>query len=332
VRLEDSKSRGEFERLLKKEVLQIDKEIERLNRHFGGIKEMTQLPGAIFIVDTSGERIAVAEARRLGIPLVAMVDTNCNPDEIDYPIPSNDDAIRAVRLITSRMADAVLEGLALREYTPEEAEVLAGQTYSVSPEEPPRPGSGRRRRPGGSGRLAEGNRRGRRDDLSEHLGSRRKRTSREDRRRRDGLQERPSGDRRRPDQGSRVATTAGAIRGREEGSSHHRPGAGRMLHPCRRAHRRHAGDKLRDGLRRRTDDFKLLARDLAMQVAATNPQAVSLDQLPPDVESPPEETCLLNQPFIRDPSRTVEDRMRDVIAKTGENIRVRRFARFELGN
>lgn len=136
VRLEDSKSRGEFERLLKKEVLQIDKQIERLNRHFGGIKEMTQLPGAIFIVDTSGERIAVAEARRLGIPLVAMVDTNCNPDEIDYPIPSNDDAIRAVRLITSRMADAALEGLTLREYTPEEAEVLAGQTYSVSPEEP----------------------------------------------------------------------------------------------------------------------------------------------------------------------------------------------------
>jgi ribosomal protein S2 len=136
VRLEDSKARGEFERLLKKEVLQIDKETERLNRHFGGIKDMTQLPGAIFIVDTSGERIAVAEARRLGIPLVAMVDTNCNPDEIDYPIPSNDDAIRAVRLITSRMADAVLEGLALREYTPEEAEALAGQTYSVSPEEP----------------------------------------------------------------------------------------------------------------------------------------------------------------------------------------------------
>lgn len=136
VRLEDSKSRGEFERLLKKEALQIDKEIERLNRHFGGIKEMTQLPGAIFIVDTSGERIAVAEARRLGVPLVAMVDTNCNPDEIEYPIPSNDDAIRAVRLITSRMADAVLEGLALREYTPEEAEVLAGQTFSVSPEEP----------------------------------------------------------------------------------------------------------------------------------------------------------------------------------------------------
>lgn len=82
----------------------------------------------------------------------------------------------------------------------------------------------------------------------------------------------------------------------------------------------------------RTDDFKVLARDLAMQVAATNPLGITMDQLPADVESPPEETCLLNQPFIRDPSRTVEDRIKDVIAKTGENIRVRRFARFELGN
>lgn len=136
VRLEDAKARGEYDRLPKKEVLKIDKEIERLNRHFGGIKEMTQLPGALFIVDTTAERIAVAEARRVGIPIVAMVDTNGNPDEIEYPIPSNDDAIRAVRLVTSRIADAALEGLALREYTPEEAEVLAGQTYSVSPEEP----------------------------------------------------------------------------------------------------------------------------------------------------------------------------------------------------
>ncbi len=135
VRLEDNKSRGEFDRLPKKEVMKLDKEIERLNRHFGGVKEMTAIPGAIFIVDTTAERIAVAEAKRVGIPIVAMVDTNGNPDEIDYPIPANDDAIRAVRLVTSRIADAVLEGLSLREYTPEMAEVLAGQTYSVSPDE-----------------------------------------------------------------------------------------------------------------------------------------------------------------------------------------------------
>jgi small subunit ribosomal protein S2 len=136
VRLEDAKARGEHNRLPKKEALKIDKEIERLNRHFGGIKELTQLPGAIFIVDTTMERIAVAEARRVGIPIVAMLDTNGNPDEIDYPIPSNDDAIRAVKLITNRIADAALEGLSMREYAPEEAEVLAGQTYTVSPDEP----------------------------------------------------------------------------------------------------------------------------------------------------------------------------------------------------
>ncbi len=136
VRLEDEKARGEHDRLPKKEALKLDKETERLNRHFGGIKEMTQLPAAIFIVDATAERIAVAESRRLGIPIVAMVDTNCNPDEIDYPIPSNDDAIRAIRLITARIADAALEGLALREYSPDELEVLAGQSYSASPEEP----------------------------------------------------------------------------------------------------------------------------------------------------------------------------------------------------
>jgi small subunit ribosomal protein S2 len=136
ARLEDTKARGEHDRLPKKEALKIDKEIERLNRHFGGIKEMTQLPAAIFIIDTTAERIAVAEAHRLGIPIVAMVDTNGNPDEIDYPIPSNDDAIRAVRLITARIADAALEGLTLREYSPDEMEMLAGQGYSVSPEEP----------------------------------------------------------------------------------------------------------------------------------------------------------------------------------------------------
>jgi len=144
VRLEDSRARGEFQRLPKKEALKMDEEIERLNRHFGGIKEMTRLPGALFIIDPSMERIAVAEAVRVRVPVVAMVDTNCNPDEIDYPIPSNDDAIRAVKLMTSRIADAALEGLTVREYGAEagypvgmEGElVAAGQTFSASPDEP----------------------------------------------------------------------------------------------------------------------------------------------------------------------------------------------------
>ncbi len=115
VRLEDRKLKGEFEWLPKKEALKLQEEIDRLNRHLGGIKEMTALPDALYIVDPAKEYLAVAEARRLGIAIVALVDTNCNPDLIDHAIPANDDAIRAVRLLTSRVADAVAEGKAMRE-------------------------------------------------------------------------------------------------------------------------------------------------------------------------------------------------------------------------
>jgi small subunit ribosomal protein S2 len=142
VRLEDARERGEFERMLKKEALKVEKEIARLNRHLVGIKEMTKLPGALYLVDPFKESIAVAEAVRMDTPIVAMVDTNCNPDEIDYPIPSNDDAIRAIKLVTSRIADAILEGLAAREYAAKEAleavDVGAFQEtgYVASPDEP----------------------------------------------------------------------------------------------------------------------------------------------------------------------------------------------------
>ena len=138
VRLEDALARGEFSRMPKKDVLKIEEEIERLNRHFGGIKEMTKLPAALYIVDPSMEYISVAEANRTGIPIVAMADTNCNPNLLDYPIPSNDDAIRAVRLVTARIADAVLEGQQRRDYggDGEEFEFNAQGTYSASPDEP----------------------------------------------------------------------------------------------------------------------------------------------------------------------------------------------------
>jgi small subunit ribosomal protein S2 len=110
VRLEDQKSRGDFERLPKKEALKVEDEILRLNRQMGGFKEMTSLPDALFIIDPTKERIATAEAKRVGIPVVAIVDTNCNPDDIDYPIPANDDAIRTIKLVCSKIADAVIEG------------------------------------------------------------------------------------------------------------------------------------------------------------------------------------------------------------------------------
>ena len=101
---------GTFELLPKKEVVKLELEIEKLEKFMGGIKDMNKLPGALFIVDPRKEHIAVAEAHKLGIPIVAIVDTNCDPDEIDYVIPGNDDAIRAVRLIASTMADAIIEG------------------------------------------------------------------------------------------------------------------------------------------------------------------------------------------------------------------------------
>jgi small subunit ribosomal protein S2 len=100
---------GTFEVLPKKEVVQLRKEQERLEKFLGGIKDMKQLPDALFIVDPRKERIAVAEAHKLNIPIVGIVDTNCDPDEIDVVIPANDDAIRAVKLLTGKMADAILE-------------------------------------------------------------------------------------------------------------------------------------------------------------------------------------------------------------------------------
>ena len=101
---------GTFDKLPKKEVIKLVLEIEKLEKFMGGITEMRRHPAAVFIVDPRKERIAVAEARKLGIPIIAIVDTNCDPDEIDYVIPGNDDAIRAVKLISATMADAVLEG------------------------------------------------------------------------------------------------------------------------------------------------------------------------------------------------------------------------------
>ena len=108
--LEAMEQDGTFEVLPKKEVILLKKEMEKLERNLGGIKEMDKLPGVIFLVDPKKERIAVLEAKKLNIPVIGLVDTNCNPEELDYPIPGNDDAIRAVKLIADVMANAVIEG------------------------------------------------------------------------------------------------------------------------------------------------------------------------------------------------------------------------------
>jgi small subunit ribosomal protein S2 len=108
--LEAMQTDGRYEKLTKKERIKLDRERESLNKNLSGIKSMTRLPDAIFIIDVKKEEIAVAEANRLGIPIVAVVDTNCSPEGIDYVIPGNDDALRAVRLFASRIADAIVEG------------------------------------------------------------------------------------------------------------------------------------------------------------------------------------------------------------------------------
>ena len=118
---------GTFDLLPKKEVIKLNHEIEKLEKFLGGIKDMDKIPGALFIVDPRKEKIAVSEARKLGIPIVAIVDTNCDPDDVDYVIPGNDDAIRAVKLIASTMANAIIEGRQGEETAEETAEEKAAE-------------------------------------------------------------------------------------------------------------------------------------------------------------------------------------------------------------
>jgi small subunit ribosomal protein S2 len=137
---------GTYDLLTKKEVLQLEREKVKLEKSLGGIKAMNRLPGAIFVIDPKKENIAVKEARKLGIPVVAVVDTNCDPDEIDYIIPGNDDAIRAIRLFAQKMADACIDGAAARETdlradvaveaAPAITEELAAAAEAASVEEP----------------------------------------------------------------------------------------------------------------------------------------------------------------------------------------------------
>jgi small subunit ribosomal protein S2 len=114
-KIETMSQDGTYQLLTKKEALELEREKAKLEKNLGGIKSMTKMPGAIFVIDPKKEAIAVKEARKLGVPVVAVVDTNCDPDEIDYIIPGNDDAIRAIRLFSARIADACLEGAQARE-------------------------------------------------------------------------------------------------------------------------------------------------------------------------------------------------------------------------
>jgi small subunit ribosomal protein S2 len=134
-RLERMRDRGDFERITKKEALILSRQIERLEILLGGIRKMVALPDLLFVVDVRREATAIHEANLLSIPVVAMVDTNCDPRDVDYVIPSNDDAIRAIKLLVSKIADAVVEGKAMRKEEPEE-EMAQAMGAKVSPEEP----------------------------------------------------------------------------------------------------------------------------------------------------------------------------------------------------
>ena len=130
--LEKMQEDGTFEVLPKKEVILLKKEMEKLERNLGGIKDMEEIPGVIFLVDPKKEHIAVLEAKKLGIPVIGLVDTNCNPEEVDYAIPGNDDAIRAVKLITDVMANAIIEGRQGESFEAEEvAEEVSEEPTSI---------------------------------------------------------------------------------------------------------------------------------------------------------------------------------------------------------
>jgi len=141
--LEGMKQQGSFDMLPKKEIARLSDELEKLERFLGGIKDMHRLPDAVFIVDPKKERIAVLEARKLKIPIIAVIDTNCDPDEIDYPIPGNDDAIRAVKLMVSKISDAIIEGRTEAESGQFEEGEYDASAYTAEPmptelpEEPP---------------------------------------------------------------------------------------------------------------------------------------------------------------------------------------------------
>ena len=127
-KLEEMENDGTFDVLPKKEVAALKNEKEKLEKNLGGIRDMKEMPGAMFVVDPKNERIAVLEAKKLNIPIVGLVDTNCNPEDVDYPIPGNDDAIRAVKLITDVMANAIIEG--------RQGEALDNEQEEIATEEP----------------------------------------------------------------------------------------------------------------------------------------------------------------------------------------------------
>ncbi|MBW2597489.1 MAG: 30S ribosomal protein S2 [Deltaproteobacteria bacterium] len=352
----------------KKERLKLEKERVKLDNNLGGIRTMNDLPGAIFVVDPKNEAIAVHEGKRLGIPIIAIVDTNCNPDDIDYIIPGNDDAIRAIRLITSRIAEACIEGkerLAEKQQAETDKEVEeVSEVATVSAE----------LKPGERKIISDGTK----GPVVEII----KRTTSEN----ENDAKLPEDD---ENQEPVETTDAGAgIMDCKEALSEcngdisnavdflRKKGLATAAKRASRATTEgiiesyiHMDSKLgvlveincETDFVAKNDDFKEFAKNIAMHITATNPVSIRPEDVPKetidkekeiyraqvlDMGKPEQiadkivdgkmkkyfkENCLMNQDYVRDSNITIEDLLNEMVAKIGENITIKRFARFKIG-
>jgi elongation factor Ts len=359
------KADGTINRYTKKEAWKMEKELVKLERNLGGIKDMDELPGAVFIVDPKKENIAVKESRKLGIPIVAIGDTNCDPDELDYIIPGNDDAIRAIRLICSKIADACTEGHNLAE------EKLRAQAENQEAPEAEKPEAVPQQERDGKGPEVI--------FISRKDGQPKKRRCRRNRkleinaslvkelREKTGVGI--------MDCKKALAESNGDLEKaveylRKKGIATAQKRGGRTTSEGQVQAYIHGGGKIgvlvevncETDFTGKTGDFTEFVKNLAMQIAATNPLAIDREGLAPEMvakerdiyltqareSGKPEkvlekivdgkmkkfysDVCLLEQPFVKNPDITVQDLLNEMMAKTGENMVIRRFVRYQLGD
>jgi elongation factor Ts len=328
---------------------------------------MSRLPDAIFVIDSNKEQIAVREARKLGIPVVAVVDTNCDPSEVDYVIPGNDDALRAIRLFASKISDSIVEGSQLAT-DKQQHELAAAVSASAAAESAPvHEASGEPARPGSWHRRV-GIRHRRRDNLKK-MGTTTVNISAAQVKELRDKSGAPMMDCKKALAEAKGDIEQAIVLLRKRGTAVAERKAGRVTSEGSVASYIHAGGKIgvlvevncESDFVARTDDFKELVHDIAMHIAASDPKFVRKEDVTPEAYErekdiflaqavasgkPPhiaekmvagkmekfyEEVCLLEQPFIRDQTINIGQLIAAKIGKLGENIAVRRFARFKVG-
>jgi small subunit ribosomal protein S2 len=321
VRLEDQKAKGELDRLLKKEAVKLERQMEKMNRYFGGVKEMTEVPGALFVVDVGRENIAVAEARKLGIPIVALVDTNCNPGLIDYSIhPSRRQQHRRGGNGRARPVAVCPERRSHGNH-PQRDGSRPARAKLTGARKPPF-------RCLNAGRTPITHRK---DTVlpidTESIRALRDRTGAGIMDAKRAL-EAADGDITKAESALRIKgidkAATKADRATAEGSIEAYIHAGNRIGALVELN-------CETDFVARTQEFKDLAHNLAMQVAAMGPEYIDSSDMPADDARRAEEVCLLQQAFIKDPSQTIGDLVLNVRARVGENVRVRRISRFNLG-